>query len=63
MERIPDHQRLRRSRESGLFHDSRQDARVLATMCNILTDKVNELVDEVNALRRHQSPTNDETRG
>ena len=61
MERIPESKRLRKTSGTALFHDSRQDAQVLATMCNTLTDKVNELVDEVNRLRTQ--PTNNETRG
>jgi hypothetical protein len=38
--------------ESGLFHDSRGDARKLAKMVNLLVDKVNELVDENNRLNK-----------
>ncbi len=34
----------------GIFHDTRGDVRTLAKMCNMLTDKVNELVNAVNYL-------------
>ncbi len=32
----------------GLTHDSRKDVRALAKMINILIDKVNELIEEIN---------------
>lgn len=37
---------------AGIFHDTRDDVRILAEVCNRLIDKVNELTDEVNKLDR-----------
>lgn len=34
----------------GVFHNSREDCRTLAKACNILLEKVDDLVDEVNRL-------------
>ncbi len=39
---------------SGVFHDTRGDVRRLGEVCNILIKKCNELVDEVNELKRKQ---------
>jgi len=43
--------RMRPPEDRGLFHNSREDVRTIATYCNELADKVNELVDEVNKLK------------
>lgn len=40
--------RLRRSGNTGLFHDSRKDALTITEHSNILQDKINELVSAVN---------------
>ena len=37
---------------SGIFHDTRSDVRNLAKVCNILIGKCNELVEEVNELKK-----------
>lgn len=36
----------------SLFHDSVRDVRTLAKFCNILKEKVNELVDQNNKLQQ-----------
>lgn len=35
----------------GIFHNSRNDVKVLAGVCNTLIDKVNELIDENEKLK------------
>ena len=40
---------------SGVFHDSRADVNALAEYCEVLTKKINELVDVVNELQSKQS--------
>lgn len=40
--------RLRRSGNTGLFHDSRKDVLTITEHSNILQDKINELVWHVN---------------
>ena len=40
--------RLRRSGNTGLFHDSRKDVLTITEHNNILQDKINELVSAVN---------------
>ena len=40
--------KLTGSTGSGVFHDSRSDCRNLAKVCNLLIDKVNELVAVVS---------------
>lgn len=47
--------KLRKSSGIGIFHDSREDCRNLAKVCNILIDKVNELTSEVNKLNKNIS--------
>lgn len=42
--------RIRKSNNTGLFHNSREDVAALGKEINILIDKVNELVDKVNEL-------------
>jgi hypothetical protein len=42
--------RVRKSSESGIFHNSKQDVATLTKVCNQLIDKVNELTKEVNIL-------------
>lgn len=43
---------VRRGPGGGLFHDSRGDVRALTAVCNEMIGKINELVDEVNWLRK-----------
>lgn len=43
---------IRDSSTRGVFHDSRQDTKNLARVCNILIDKANELTEEVNRLNK-----------
>ena len=40
---------------NGIFHDSRADANTIAEYCNVLTKKINELIDVVNELQSEQS--------
>ena len=40
--------RLRRSGNTGLFHDSRQDILTITEHINTLQEKINELVTAVN---------------
>lgn len=44
--------KFRKSSSIGIFHDSREDCRNLARVCNMLIDKVNELTSEVNKLNK-----------
>lgn len=46
--------RMRKSSDSGIFHNSREDCQVLMKVCNELVAKVNELTDEVNRLSEKQ---------
>lgn len=41
---------IRKSSNSGIFHNSREDIVTLGKAMNILIDKVNELVDANNTL-------------
>jgi hypothetical protein len=52
----PLNNRLRRSGSHGIFHDTRQDVATLMLANNLLVDKVNELVEEVNSLSNRQQP-------
>lgn len=40
---------------NGIFHDTRADVNTIAEYCNVLTNKINELVDVVNELQSKQS--------
>lgn len=44
--------RFRKTGESFIFHDTRQDVQRLADYCNMLADKINELNLEVQELRK-----------
>ena len=48
-------QKLKTHLGNGIFHDSRADANTIAEYCNVLTKKINELVDAVNELQSEQS--------
>ena len=48
-------QKLKTHLGNGIFHDSRADVNAIAEYCNVLTKKINELVDAVNALQSKQS--------
>ena len=37
--------------DNGIIHDSRADVNALAEHCEVLTRKINELVDAVNELQ------------
>lgn len=52
----PLNNRLRRSGSHGLIHDSRQDVATLMLANNLLVDKVNELIEEINSLNDRQQP-------
>ncbi|MGN0599301.1 MAG: hypothetical protein ACI4JK_05340 [Oscillospiraceae bacterium] len=43
---------------NGIFHDSRADVNALAEYCEVLTRKINELVDAVNELQSSRSDNN-----
>ncbi len=42
---------LTRSEYSGIMHDSRKDVITLMKVCNLLIEKYNELVDEIEDLK------------
>ena len=46
--------RIRKSKNQGIFHDSRQDVEALSKVCIELINKVNELTNEVNRLNTNQ---------
>ena len=48
-------QKLKTYLGNGIFHDFRADANTIADYCNVLTNKINELVDAVNELQSKQS--------
>lgn len=50
--------RLNGTGEPGLFHDSRKDVKIIAKVVNMLIDKVNELIEENNRLRKMIEPKN-----
>lgn len=37
---------------NGMFHDSRGDINTLAEYCNMLTNKINSLIDELVEMRK-----------
>ena len=43
--------RLQITKESGLFHDTRRDVRILCQCINKLEDKINELIEANNELQ------------
>lgn len=43
--------KLRASGNGGIFHNSREDVRMLAEYCNLLTDTINQLIYELNEVR------------
>lgn len=47
--------KIRKSKQQGIFHDSRKDIDSLAKICNELINKVNELTEEVNKLSNKQN--------
>jgi hypothetical protein len=47
--------KLRNTQESGVFHDSRADSRILIEVFNILHDKINEVIDELNKLKNERT--------
>lgn len=36
---------------NGIFHDTRSDINTLANYCNMLSDKINELIVEIEELK------------
>ncbi|MCM3704026.1 hypothetical protein [Paenibacillus macerans] len=42
--------RIRKSNNTSMFHNSREDVAALGKVINELIDKVNELVEKVNSL-------------
>ena len=47
-------QKLKTYLGNGIFHDTRADVNALAEYCEVLTRKINELVDVVNELQSEQ---------
>lgn len=47
--------RVKKSDERGLFHDSRADVNRLAKVCNDLIDTVNQLIDEIEILKKEKN--------
>lgn len=43
--------KIKTARNNGVFHDTRGDVDKLAEYCNMLTDKINQLIDEVEGIR------------
>lgn len=43
--------KIKKSSDSGIFHASRKDVRILGEVVNLLIDKVNELIEENNKLK------------
>lgn len=46
--------KIRLANQNSLLHNSRQDCRELAGVCNRLIDKVNELTRKVNELEGNE---------
>lgn len=44
--------KLKNTSDYGLFHDSRADVRLLKNVINLLHDKINELIDELELLKQ-----------
>lgn len=40
--------KIKESKDNGIFHDSRRDINTLAEYCNMLAEKINELIDAIN---------------
>jgi hypothetical protein len=47
--------KIRKSDNRGIFHDSRSDVNTLMKICVELINKVNELTDELNELKKKNS--------
>lgn len=43
---------IKKSSETGIFHDSRKDVKTLGIVTNNLIDKLNEAIDEINRLNK-----------
>jgi len=43
--------KLRKTSDSGLFHDSRKDSRLLMQSINLIVEKLNEVIEENNKLK------------
>ena len=39
--------KFRTKLNNGIFHDTRSDVNVLAEYCNMLSSKINEIIDEI----------------
>ncbi len=42
---------IKPSSNKGIVHDSRADVRVLGEYCNMLKEKINELIEEIDRLK------------
>lgn len=40
--------KVRKTEDNYLFHNSKADARILMEVCNLLIEKVNEIIQELN---------------
>ena len=47
----PIKEKMRKSGTEYIFHNTKEDVRILAKYCNMLADKINELNLEVQELR------------
>ena len=43
--------KLRGTEQAHLFQDTRQDIRTLIKVINLQTEKINELIDEINRMK------------
>lgn len=43
--------KLRGTDQAYLFHDTRQDIRTLIKVIDLQTEKINELIDEINRMK------------
>lgn len=44
-------ERIKTGLGNGIFHDSRSDVNALASYCNMITDKINEIIDFVERMK------------
>lgn len=46
--------KIQKPSTSGIFHDTRADAKIIRDVLNKMLDKIDELVEEVNKLKSQQ---------
>lgn len=47
--------KLKQSSGVGIFHDSRADVRSLSKVINLIIDKMDEIIEEINNLKEKQN--------